>query len=463
MTATVDASCTVTRNGSGGILLKGTVLTPEGAINDGQVVIGGQGLIECVGRNCFDQEQAVRVFDCSDSAISPGFINTHEHIEFAHIAPLEDIGERVDHRHDWRQGLRGFTRRETWRYRIVERYIQWGELRHLLSGTTSIIGGSMAPGLTRNLDFVDGLEAGLTAPTAYADTFPLDDASGILREGDCNYGPSAVTRQEVSALNSFVAHVAEGIDGAAENEFRCLSDRSFDLSAENERSGRSTDIVLPNVSFVHALALTNRDLDLVASHGAKIVWSPRSNISLYGKTLDITSVLNKGIVVALGTDWLPSGSASLQREIACAAQVAGEHLKKPLPAKSLWKMVTINAAKVAGMDDNIGELSPGKVADIVVFSGAAPDPFAMATNSDQSTVELILRGGKILLADDGIGNLSLSDCERVDIGGRSKRLCLSEELDIPFSRFASEMKKRGIYPAVLPPLPASEPTCIPTR
>ena len=76
----------------------------------------------------------------------------------------------------------------------------WGELRHLFSGTTSIVGGPMVPGLTRNLDNVAGLEAGIGAPVATWDVFPLNDAPGILRDGDCDYGPNMTMAEEAGKL-----------------------------------------------------------------------------------------------------------------------------------------------------------------------------------------------------------------------------------------------------------------------
>lgn len=81
------------------------------------------------------------VVDCPGSVISPGFINTHEHLDFSTVAPFPDIGERVGHRHDWRVGARGNTVREVAVNGSAVDAVAWGELRHVFSGTTSVIGG----------------------------------------------------------------------------------------------------------------------------------------------------------------------------------------------------------------------------------------------------------------------------------------------------------------------------------
>ena len=46
---------------------------------------------------------------CPDGAISPGLINTHDHITFTQNPPYTDTGERYEHRHEWRKGLDGHT------------------------------------------------------------------------------------------------------------------------------------------------------------------------------------------------------------------------------------------------------------------------------------------------------------------------------------------------------------------
>ena len=238
--------------------------------------------------------------ECTGSSvISPGFINAHEHIEYSTVMPLADIGERCGHRHDWRRGLRGHTKREVKVNGSAVAATAWGELRHLFSGTTSIVGGAMAPGLARNLDFVAGLGQGIRSAVATWDVFPLDDSVGILRDGDCDYGVRPINSEVSGKLHRYMAHVAEGVDAEAANEFRCLSDSRFDtIPIPGGEAGVSTDIIGPNVALIHALGLSDADFELVASRGASVVWSPRSNVFLFGKTLNVTHLLEAGVNVA---------------------------------------------------------------------------------------------------------------------------------------------------------------------
>ncbi|KAL8369741.1 hypothetical protein RB595_000194 [Gaeumannomyces hyphopodioides] len=470
-----NAACNITSTStSGDVVFTGTLLTTRGPLSNGTLLVRS-GRIMHVGPRCalsLDTIRNATHVECTGpSVISPGFINAHEHIEYSTIAPLADIGERCGHRHDWRLGLRGHTKREAPVNGSAVAATAWGELRHLFSGTTSIVGGAMAPGLARNLDFVAGLGQGIRSSVATWDVFPLDDAAGILRDGDCDYGVAPITSEVSGKLHRYMAHIAEGVDAEAANEFRCLSDSRFDnIPLPGGGGGVSIDIIGPNLALVHALGLSDADFELVASRGASVVWSPRSNVFLYGKTLNVSHLLEAGVNVALGTDWLPSGSATMGREAVCARDATWLSFGQKLQPKTLWEMMTVNAAKAVGFETHVGSLEPGKVADIVVFGGGATsdqeigqdDAFARAIFAGAEDLELVMRGGKVLVAGANLkGMASEPSCETVVFGPVAKHLCVADELGSSFAHFKASLE--GVYPAILPGIPANEPTCKPTR
>ncbi|KAI3326423.1 hypothetical protein HD806DRAFT_487216 [Xylariaceae sp. AK1471] len=96
-----SAECHIVRRGlSRDLLLVGTVLTSEGAFQDSTVFVQS-GKITHVGDICGLGTRGgdASVLNCTGSVISPGFINTHEHIEYSTVNPFPDLGERVKHRH----------------------------------------------------------------------------------------------------------------------------------------------------------------------------------------------------------------------------------------------------------------------------------------------------------------------------------------------------------------------------
>ncbi len=166
--------------------------------------------------------------------------------------------------------------------------------------------------------------------------------------------------------------------------------------------------------------------------GAKLVWSPLSNLLLYGKTASIYDALAAGVIVALGTDWTPSGSANLLTELKVAdralrdeALLGGRrHIVPALaPGHSqsdrgaaeraldqvLVEMATINAAMAVRWDDQVGSIEAGKAADILVIE-APPDGRGKAGHSGVavSTIDRCDRAG--CRAGDGRRNCAGRRC-----------------------------------------------------
>ncbi|RYC56853.1 hypothetical protein CHU98_g9355 [Xylaria longipes] len=89
-----SAECHIVKRGlSSDLLLLGTVLTTKGALQNAAVFIQS-GRIAHAGDICGLGTRAsdASVLACPGSVISPGFINTHEHIDYSTVAPFPDIG-----------------------------------------------------------------------------------------------------------------------------------------------------------------------------------------------------------------------------------------------------------------------------------------------------------------------------------------------------------------------------------
>jgi cytosine/adenosine deaminase-related metal-dependent hydrolase len=459
-TGAAAAPCRATA-GADGLLIRARLLTDApGPPRRGEVRLDTAGTIACVGKGCGREHPQAARLDCPDALLSPGFINLHEHLPFAHIAPAPDDGVRYGQRHDWRLGLRGRPKKEGFTASFDPDVLAWGELRHLLSGATAIVGGAMAPGLARNLDIQAGLE-GLKAPHVTNAVFPLDDAAGLQREGDCDYGPRAVTEAQVGGLAAYVAHVAEGRDGVARNEFACLSDAGFDTTPAPGGGGISHDILLANLVIVHGVALTRPMLAKAAARGAALVWSPRSNLSLYGQTLDVAAALDLSMTVALGTDWLPSGSISMPREAACALAYSRAHLGGRVTPREVWRMMTLAPAKAVRMDGLIGAIRPGLAGDLILVAGGPGDAYGRVALAAPQDLLLVLRGGRPLAGRAAlIATLNPSpDCEAVDLNGAADAVCIAGETGKTYRALAAEMAARGVWPAAFKGPPPIEPTC----
>jgi len=183
-------------------------------------------------------------------------------------------------------------------------------------------------------------------------------------------------------VTAFYVHLAEGRrdDARSMGEF----DRLVALGG-----------LTPATVIIHGAALSRENFEQVKAAGAKLVWSPQSNLRLYGQTTDARGALEAGVPVALGADWLPSGSTSLLAEMRVARRVlTGQGAS--VTAEALVRMVTVDAAAVAGLGDRLGSLQPGRPADVVVLERRNDDPWESVLQSDPSAVALVLIGGDLV-------------------------------------------------------------------
>lgn len=446
-----SGTCEVTAGGEAK-LLKGTVLTPDKVYIGGQVALDAEGRISCVGCDC--EEAGQTVVTCAEGVISPGLINPHDHITFTQNQPYNDIGVRYEHRHQWRVGQDGRPRIPSQGSATADQ-IRWGELRFLMGGATSIVGSGGQAGFLRNLDRAN-LQEGLGQGAVNFDTFPLNDSSGTRRAGDCNYGGTPTTAASIAGDDSYEPHTSEGIDDTARNEFLCQSSTEFDTMAP----GTSNNLLLPKTAMIHAVGLKPADLDAMAQASSSLIWSPRSNITLYGDTARVTTARALGVNISLGTDWMPTGSMNMLRELRCADDLNRNYYNNTFSDREMWQMVTTNAAVATKTDEVIGLLAPGKVGDIAIFK-ANGKTFRAVIEAEPEDVMLVLRGGRALYGEATAVDALADNCDAVDVCTSPKRVCAMSEVGKTYE--ALKTGAGSSYPAFQCDEPMNEPSCHPER
>lgn len=457
--APMGQRCTVTPDTSGSkrILLRANVLLPDKILRGGEVVVDENGKIACAACDCSAMAGAASVVECPSGVLSPGLINTHDHITFTKAAPGTSPTNRYDHRHEWRIGVMGDPNKPKINVPggANAQAVQWGELRQLMAGTTSLVGSGSANGVLRNLD--TGAQEGLKEVPVDFDTFPLGDSKGERLTQGCGY-PSVRSADSLFALDAVEPHIAEGINAEAHNEFLCLS--------SSMNGGQ--DLMSNKTALIHGIALTAQDAQLVAQRGVGIIWSPRSNVSLYGHTAQIPMLDRAGALVALGTDWSASGSINLLRELACAADLNKNQWGGYFNHGALWRMVTLNAAMATATAETLGQIKTGYVADLAIYDNAIPGrcEYSAVVRAEVSNVTLVLRGGLPMYGDgavmEALGAGSANKCENLDVCGTDKRLCVERETGRKLTTLENDAKK-PIYRLFACGVPTDEPSCVPFR
>jgi len=192
---------------------------------------------------------------------------------------------------------------------------------------------------------------------------------------------------ESGKLNRAFFHVAEGQrkDPETESEFAELKNQGFER---------------PGTVVIHGVGLTPDDFAEMKKNGMYLVWSPESNLNLYGQTTDIKAAHDAGLTISLAPDWTITGSNNLLEELKVASNYVNKNgLQDTFTPKKLFEMATTDAAQVAGVGDELGKLAPNYGADILLLPKHSNDPYANLINSNTDDVSLVFVKGKPVYGD----------------------------------------------------------------
>ena len=245
-------------------------------------------------------------------------------------------------------------------------------------GETAAVGSladACSTGLVHNLDSEDEWHV------AY-NVFPLQ-----MSESDL-----APIRQRLAnhQLHAFLIHLSEGghQDASAAREFAMLKGRG---------------LLVPGVALIHGVALQPANFTEMAAHGVSLIWSPRSNLELYGSTADVAAAKAAHVKIALAPDWSPTGSDGLLAELNYAAAWNDTQTPHPFTDRELVAMATSTPADLIGASDRLGALAAGRDADLLVISpetdGTKHDAYWTLTHATAAQVMLVMVEGEPLYGD----------------------------------------------------------------
>ncbi len=148
--------------------------------------------------------------------------------------------------------------------------------------------------------------------------------------------------------------------------------------------------------LIHAVHLTEEDLDIVSRSGVAVAHCPRSNAYLGVGRTPLKALRDRGVPVGIGTDSLASNDTlNLWDEIRFARET---HRGALSPAEWI-NMATAGGAQALGLDAQIGTLDSGKQADVIAVAVDDPraDPYEyLLHKGDSENVLLTMVGGKPL-------------------------------------------------------------------
>jgi 5-methylthioadenosine/S-adenosylhomocysteine deaminase len=351
----------------------------------------------------------------SGGTIFPGLFELHNHLSY-NVLPLWQVPKHYDNRNQWGSSgepqiyrkLVSGPMRILGRSALLAAVVRYVEVKALLGGTTTSQGielysnqqsRSFYRGLVRNVE-----------QSLQPDALP----HAATRIGDVTDVASFRT-QLVRAKGAYILHLSEGIDPGTRKHFTGLQLPSGQWAFDNQ-PGES------KLVGIHCVALESEDFEVMGRLGAKMVWSPLSNLLLYGQTARIVDARAHGVKVALGSDWSVSGSKNLLGELKVA------HLAAPdIPLPDLVAMATCDAAAAVGWGGALGSLEAGKRADLLVVGGKTGDPYEKLLRASENDLDLVVIGGVPRVGIPRLmDHLGVTSAEELTVGGEPRRLNLAQ-------------------------------------
>jgi 5-methylthioadenosine/S-adenosylhomocysteine deaminase len=383
----------------------------------------------------------------------PGLIDTHNHLNWNSIAKWKP-DKVYDNRQAWKDLPAGTTYGDevTAVYKKMSESTKtpaplftsakYSEIRAIAGGTTMIESSyskddAKAPPLVlaRNLTFVPFRAWNDTTEVAKLKPEVLAGYKADLK----------VNKSDPKYLNKLFLHIAEGKndDPVGLGEFKWL---------------RDNDLMNSHVVVIHGGALGKKEFEEMAKNGMGLSWSPRSNIALYNETTRIPDAIKAGVTVALSPDWTISGSNNTLEEMKFAYDYARDHWKSnnPITQKRLFKMVTSDAARVAGIDDRTGKLQKGFDGDLFLAEKLDQDPFKSLLKTTPKNIALVVVEGKPVYGDTqqmtALG-VSTTNSEPIEIEGVTKQIILKDGmLNQEDLKTIKEQIEQVIAPATIAPI-----------
>ena len=439
--------------------LKGTIVTPTQVLSDGSIsIIGSQ--IDDVGTTVAGVQGSIVE---TDSFIFPGLIDLHDHITW-NLLPRWKPNQLFMNRYEWQQTAAYSIALDQPHHAISADHElacdadRFGEIKAIVGGATSVVGG-LAPtygtndnacilGLTRNLDIYAGFaDSVLNKEKVWYVIFPFEmslAATAAVRSG-----------LDSGAVKALLVHAGEGkpTDAAAAREFAML-DKSGD------------GLLRPGVSVIHGVAFNATDFKRMAKAGVGLIWSPRSNIELYGATTDVSSAKAAGVKIALAPDWSPTGSDGMIEELKYASTWNAAQYPLVFQGAELVSMVTVVPAQLAGVDKQIGSLAKGMYADLLLIRKNATDAYQALLHASPVDVRLVVIGGVPTYGDPDLMDklLPQHQLERLTVCGAQKELYIKPQQGTPetaktfkqiFGELQAKLSKSGTSLAELAPCEAA--------
>ena len=433
------------------LLQGGTILT----LDTGATVLRGAHLLIREGRiaslGAPEAPAGTRVLDVSGCLVLPGLIQGHLHLGQTFFRGLAE-----------QRRLLSWLRERIWPLEAGhdDESAYWcgllGAAECLLGGTTTIQDIGIGPGARGLLQAIadsglrafagqclmdsgDGLPTALRQDTdrVLAETESLGDHFAGAANGRLRYvlnprfiltcsDPLWAGIRELSSRHGWPVHTH-----ALEQLDETLAVRELKGGRDEVEYFADFGLLATDLRLAHGVWITREHLDRVRKGRFSVVHCPSSNLKLGSGVADLLAFRSAGVPVGIGADGAAcSNHLDNFEEVRLAALLQKvKHGPDAFSGLDALRLATSEGARALGLQDQIGTIEPGKLADLVVLSTDRPELWAapqadphdvVAFGASRAAVRHVFVEGRPVVEDGRLTHLDLREIYR-----QSER-CLAE-------------------------------------
>ena len=405
-------------------------LNPERLmVTDGAVLIEGSRIVRVGKSEELAGERADRVIDARDMVVTPGFVNGHMHISYAHatrgIFP-DDLGRRyLPYVFSLQQVMTPEEEQATSLLAITE-LLSYGTTTFLDPGSTKHLDACLGAYEQSGCRIIVGEHVADRDNPLNLPVYGTDEALRRIESTVANYDGRLNGRVRSWAM-PFSAEFSspallQGAKAIADrystgltlhhSNSPALVERSLAEHGEQPtRRLESLGVLGPNVTLSHVLGLDESELDCIARTGTRAVVAPTAALKggsgMTQGAGTLPEMLARGIPVGLATDaGNNSNLVETMRSMYLVAVLYKDARRdvEAMPAETALELATIGGARALGLDADIGSIEPGKKADLVLFDTRRPEwrtlfhPVnQLVYSADGRSVHTVLVDGRVVV------------------------------------------------------------------
>ncbi len=399
-------------------------------ISDGSILVEGQRIARVGKAAELADTPADQVIDASEMVVTPGFVNGHMHISYAHatrgVFP-DDLGPAY---------LSNVFRLQAAMTDEEEYLTSLLAITELLKhGTTCFVDPGSTKGLAACMAAYEESGCRITVGWQVTDrpnpiNLPVYDTAEavrlmeqVIRDFDHRledrvrawampFSPGFSSEELLRAAGSLADQYDTRLTLHFNNNSRYVHDCLQQYGLRPTQYLESLGILNPNLTLAHGLGIDQSEVECIAHSGASVVMCPTAAIkggSGVAHEGMLPELLAAGATVGLGTD---AGNNSNLLETMRSMYLAAVLYKDArrdvgmIPAETALELATIDGASALGLGNDIGSIEVGKKADLVLFDTRRAEWRTLFNpvnnlvyNADGRSVHTVIVDGQVRVAN----------------------------------------------------------------